>query len=171
MAKTLILYYSRRGENYVRGSIKKLSVGNTEVVVQAIAKALGADVFQVETVKPYAENYTQCTEEAKQELREQARPALKQMLTDVAGYDRIIVAGPCWWGTYPMALFTQLDALDLTGKTLFPVMTHEGSGLGHAEKDLHTYYPQAKLGRGLAIRGADVHASRDAIENWLSRNF
>jgi flavodoxin len=130
MAKTLILYYSRRGENYVRGSIKKLSVGNTEVVVQAIAKALGADVFQVETVKPYAENYTQCTEEAKQELREQARPALKQMLTDVAGYDRIIVAGPCWWGTYPMALFTQLDALDLTGKTLFPVMTHEGSGLG-----------------------------------------
>ena len=39
MGKTLIAYYSRRGENYVNGSIKKLKLGNTEVVAQKI-KAL-----------------------------------------------------------------------------------------------------------------------------------
>ena len=33
MAKTLIAFYSRRGENYVNGSIKNLSRGNTEIVV------------------------------------------------------------------------------------------------------------------------------------------
>ena len=32
MAKVLIAYYSRRGENSVNGSIKNLKLGNTEVV-------------------------------------------------------------------------------------------------------------------------------------------
>ncbi len=36
MAKVLIAYYSRRGENYVNGSIKNLKLGNTEVVAWAV---------------------------------------------------------------------------------------------------------------------------------------
>ena len=39
MGKTLIAYYSRRGENYVNGSIKVLKLGNTEVLAAKI-KAL-----------------------------------------------------------------------------------------------------------------------------------
>ncbi|MDE6710628.1 MAG: flavodoxin, partial [Oscillospiraceae bacterium] len=68
MAKNLIIYYSRKGENYVNGSIKKLSKGNTEIVAEFIQKAVGGDLFEVDTVKPYSEDYTACTEEAKKEL-------------------------------------------------------------------------------------------------------
>ena len=32
MSKTLIVYYSRKGENYVNGSVRSLAKGNTEVV-------------------------------------------------------------------------------------------------------------------------------------------
>ncbi len=39
---------------------------------------------------------------------------LKQYLDDISDYDN--VAGPCWWGTYPMAVFSQLERLDFTGK-------------------------------------------------------
>ena len=42
MGKTLIAYYSRRGENYVNGSIVNLKLGNTEVVAGKI-KALLPD--------------------------------------------------------------------------------------------------------------------------------
>ena len=31
MAKNLIIYYSRKGENYVNGSIVDLKKGNTEI--------------------------------------------------------------------------------------------------------------------------------------------
>mgnify|MGYP006934518320 CR=1 FL=1 len=31
MAKNLIIYYSRKGENYVSGSIDDLKKGNTEI--------------------------------------------------------------------------------------------------------------------------------------------
>ena len=54
MARNLIIYYSRKGENYVNGIIKNLAKGNTEIVAQFIADAVGGDLFEVETVKPYS---------------------------------------------------------------------------------------------------------------------
>ena len=139
MARNLIIYYSRKGQNYVNGSVRNLPKGNTEICAEFIKKAVGGDLFEVDTVKPYSEDYTVCTEEAKAELRANARPELKKMLTDISEYDNIFVCGPCWWGTYPCAVFTQLEALDFTGKKVFPLMTHEGSGLSGAPAALKKY--------------------------------
>ena len=61
MAKTLVIYYSRKGENYVNGSIKNLTKGNTEICAEYIKKAVGADTFEIETQKAYSTDYTQCT--------------------------------------------------------------------------------------------------------------
>lgn len=171
MAKTLVIYYSRTGENYVNGSIRSISKGNTEIVAEYIADAVGADLFQVETVKEYDASYMTCIEEAKAELREDARPELKEMLDSVAEYDNIVVAGPCWWGTFPCAIMTQLDALDFTGKNVFPVMTHEGSGLGSSARTLKKLCTGATVGTGLAIHGADAAASKATVEKWANANL
>ena len=80
----LIIYYSRKGQNYWNGSIADLAKGNTERVAEYIQKAVGGDLFEIETVKKYAKDYTLCTEEAKEELRQNARPELKHMLTDIS---------------------------------------------------------------------------------------
>ena len=93
----LIIYYSRKGENYFSGSIKKLTKGNTEIVAEFIQKAVGGDIFEVETVKTYSEDYYKCTEEAKVELREKARPELKKYLTDISKYDNIFVSIRAYW--------------------------------------------------------------------------
>ncbi|MBR3634529.1 MAG: flavodoxin family protein, partial [Bacteroidaceae bacterium] len=69
MMKTLIAYYSRRGENYVNGSIRTLELGNTEVVAAKIKALLpDADMFRIDTVHQYSPSYMICIEEAKQEL-------------------------------------------------------------------------------------------------------
>ena len=136
MSKNLIIYYSRKGQNYVNGSIKELKKGNTEIVAEFIQKAVGGDLFEIETVREYSKDYMTCTEEAQEELRTRARPELKRYLDDISEYDKVIVCGPCWWGTFPMAVLTQLEQLDFTGKKVFAVMTHEGSGLGGSERTL-----------------------------------
>ncbi len=41
MAGNLIIYYSRKGENYVNGSIRKLEKGNTAYIAEFIQKAVG----------------------------------------------------------------------------------------------------------------------------------
>ena len=153
MGKTLIVYYSRRGENYWNGSIKKLAKGNTEVVAEMIAGLTGGDLFEIDTVKPYSEDYTTCTQEARRELDNNARPELKSYPDSLDEYDTIFVGYPNWWGTMPMAMFTFLEHYDLSGKRIFPFCTNEGSGMGVSERDLKKVCKGATVGKGLAIRG------------------
>ena len=169
MAKNLILYYSRKGENYWNGSVRNIAKGNTEIVAEFIQKAVGGDLFEVDTVKPYAADYYVCIDEAKQELRTQARPELKQYLDSIDGYDNIFVCGPCWWGTFPMAIFTQLEKLDFSGKNVMAVMTHEGSGLGSCERDLKKICAGASFGKGLAVHGADAAKSESTVTAWAKK--
>ena len=169
MAKNLIIYYSRKGENYWNGGIKNIAKGNTEIVAEFIQKAVGGDLFQIETVKEYAADYYACIDEAKKELREQARPELKNYLDSIADYDNIFICGPCWWGTFPMAVFTQLEKLDFAGKKVMAVMTHEGSGLGSCERDLKKICKGASFGKGLAVHGADAAESESTVAAWAKK--
>jgi len=171
MAKTLVIYYSRKGQNYVNGSIVDLPKGNTEICAEYIKKAVGADIFEIETQKAYSTDYTQCTIEAKEELYNNARPELVKMLDSVAEYDNIVVAGPCWWGTYPCAVFTQLEALDFSGKKVFPLMTHEGSGIAGAPAALKKYCHGAVVGEGMAMQGADAAGSESKVAAWAKKNL
>ena len=55
MSKNLVIYYSRKGNNYVNGNIRNLKKGNTEIVAEYIADAVGADLFEVDTVRSYSD--------------------------------------------------------------------------------------------------------------------
>lgn len=167
--KNLIIYYSRRGQNYVNGSIKNLERGNAELITDFIKNAVGADVFEVDTVKPYDTDYMVCIEEAKAELRAKARPELKEYLDDISEYDNIFVVGPNWWGIYPMAMYTQLERLDFTGKTVHYIVTHEGSGLGGVPKTIKNACKGAKIGESLAVHGGSAPSSKEQVENWAEK--
>ena len=165
-AQTLVVYYSRTGQNYTSDGIVDLKVGNTAVVAKQIQKLTGADIFQLETVRQYAEDYYACTQEAKEELSAQARPALKADI-DISKYDTIYLGWPCWWGTYPMCVATFLEAHDWTGKTVIPFTTHEGSGFGKGLRDLKAAIPSAKVTKGLSIQGSTVKTAGKQIEEFV----
>ncbi|MBR0036054.1 MAG: NAD(P)H-dependent oxidoreductase [Bacteroidales bacterium] len=164
--KVLIAYYSRRGENYVNGSIKNLKLGNTEVVVGKIRELLpDADVFQIDTTYEYSKDYMTCIEEAKQELRENARPEVKNLLKSIDEYDTVILGYPNWWGTMPMVVYTFLESFDFTGKTIIPFCTNEGSGMGSSVRFIKKLCPGANVDDGTSIHGAEAaHADREARE-------
>lgn len=166
MEHILIVYYSRKGENYWGGEIRRLEKGNTEIVAEMIQEAVGGDLFEIDTVKPYSADYTTCTQEAQQELRADARPELKEYLDDLEGYDTIFVGYPNWWGTMPMAMFTFLEHYDLTGKRILPFCTNEGSGMGSSESDLRKLCTGAVVERGLAIRGTEAAKSEKKVSAW-----
>ena len=123
----------------------------------------------METVNDYSRDYTECTEEASQELKENARPELKRYLDDISAYDNVFVCGPCWWGTYPLAVFTLLEQLDFTGKKVMALMTHEGSGLGNSERDLRKLCKGATFGTGIAVHGADAAKAKQAVDDWAKK--
>lgn len=166
----LIAYFSRSGSNYVNGKIVNLSVGNTEVAAMKIQERVGGELFRINQVHKYSEDYNTCTDEAKQELRANARPELTDKLNSIDGFETIILGYPNWWGTMPMPVWTFLESHDFSGKTILPLCTHEGSGMGGSERDIKKLCPDAKVVKGLAIQGGSVkNAGRD-IEAWLKAN-
>ena len=148
-AQTLVVYYSRTGQNYTSDGIVDLKVGNTAVVAKQIQKLTGADIFQLETVKQYAADYF-----------------LKADI-DISKYDTIYLGWPCWWGTYPMCVATFLEAHDWSGKTVIPFTTHEGSGFGSGLRDLKAAIPSATVKKGLSIQGSKVKTAGKQIEEFV----
>lgn len=167
--KCLIAYYSRRGQNYLDGVIVDLSTGNTEVIAGMIQKITGADIFHIETVKPYPVDYNETVKLAKIELRNDARPELAGRVDNFQQYDIIFLGYPNWCGTMPMPVFTFLNSYDFSGKTIIPFCTHEGSGLGRSEQHISILCPKSGLLNGIAIRGSEVGDAGNTVSGWIKK--
>lgn len=167
MAKNLIAFYSRADENYVSGMMRHLDIGNTEVAAGIIEKFIDADMFKIEQLQAYAKDYNTCIAQAQEDQKRDARPKLKAYPDSIDGYDTIYLGFPNYWSTMPMAVFTFLEHFDFSGKTIKPFCTHEGSGMGSSERDIRRLCPNAKVEKGLAIRGGSVRQAKKEIERWL----
>lgn len=165
----LIAYFSRKGQNYVNGKIVDLPIGNTEVVAKMIQKMTGSDMFQIESVEVYPEDYTEATDMARDELRAKARPKLTHQVENMDAFNVIFLGYPNWWGTMPMPVCTFLENYDFSGKAIAPFCTHEGSGLGHSEQDIRALCPNATVLKGMAIHGADASAANTKVADWLGK--
>lgn len=171
MSKILIAYFSRKGENYWDGQIIDLAKGNTEAAAEMIQKTVGGELFEIDTVNPYPVGYTACTRQAQDEYRTKARPELKNYLESLDGYDTVFIGFPSWWGTCPMAVFTFLERYDLSGKTIIPFCTNEGSGMGNSERDLAQICKGAVLKQGLSVKGCRVMQSESMIADWAKKSI
>lgn len=164
----LIVYFSRAGENYFSGEIRSIEIGNTEVAAQMLQELTGAPSFKLEPLQPYSRDYNTCVEQARAEARRDARPELKAYPEDMEHYDTIYLCYPNYCSSMPMPVFTFLEHFDFAGKKICPLCTHEGSGMGTSEHDIHRLCPQAKLKRGLPIQGSRVKSAKKQIQAWVS---
>jgi flavodoxin len=166
--KCMIAYFSRKGQNYVSGKIVDLKVGNTEVVANMIQKITGGDLFHIESVAAYPINFEETTEVAKNELRTKARPKLKGLVENIKEYDVVFLGYPNWWGTMPMPVYTFLESYDFSGKTIVPFCTHEGSSMGHSEKEIAKACPKSTVLEGLAIHGTSASSAVSNVSSWIA---
>ena len=170
MRRNLVVFYSRKGENHMPGGIQVLEKGHTAFAAEFIAEAVDADIFEIDTVKPYAANYRECCMEAVAEIKAGARPEIKGYVDSIAEYENIFVCFPCWCGTAPMCVFSFLEHYDWAGKKIIPLCTNEGSGLANSPKDIAKACPGAVIAEGLSVRGHQVNDSEDLIAAWAREN-
>lgn len=151
-SKTLVAYFSYSG--------------NTREIANQIKELTGGDIFEIQTVKPYPAEYQPCTEVAKKEMEENARPAIKGKVENMERYDTIFVGCPSWWHTAPMAVLTFLESYDLSGKTVIPFCTHESKEDG-AFAAIEEATPDSKHLKGFDCFGHSVKSAKPKVEKWL----
>ena len=151
--KVLVAYFSRSG--------------NTRAVADHIKSLTGGDMFEIQVAKPYPEEYHACTEVAKKEKEDNARPALKNKVENIASYDVIFVGYPNWWGTTPMPILTFLESHDLNGKIVIPFCTHGGGGEQSCFRDFVKNTSKATNKKGFITSGGAASSARPQVEKWL----
>lgn len=161
--KALIVFFSHAGENY---SVGNINVGNTKIVADYISEITGADQFEIIAEKNYDMPYMDLIKVAQDEAKAGELPAYEGDV-DIAPYDIIFIGGPIWWGTYPQVMFTFFKDHDLSGKTVIPFTTHEGSGLASTVRDVKKVWPKATVKDGFAIYGHEVRSGKAKVEKWL----
>lgn len=160
MKSILIAYYS-------------WSNGNTESIVKRLQTKVGGDLFKIETIVPYPENYEETVRQGKAEVRKKFMPNIKEMNKDISNYDVIAVGSPTWWYTMAPAVLTFLNKNDFEGKVMIPFMTNAGWP-GHILKDMKKAASKANVMLPLEIKfdsdgGNNLETSEEEIDLWIEK--
>ena len=138
MKKMLIAYYS-------------VSNGNTRRIAEQIQKATGADLVQIETVKPYTGSYNQIVDQGQREVNRGYQPEIKPLALSPEDYDVIAVGTPTWWYTMAPAVHSFIRRNNLSGKTVIPFQTH-AVWPGHTLQDIEAAAKGAQVRNGKQIQ-------------------
>jgi len=168
-SKILVAFFSHTGENYQVGVIEK---GNTHIMADMIAEITGADEFEIKTVNPYPKTYQECTEIAKKELEENARPELSTKVEDMSKYEVIFLGYPIWWSDFPPAVYTFLESYDFKGKTIIPFCTSAGEYMTGKEVNIPKIAAGSTIKDGIGLIGKDCQDNPDkikeSVKQWLT---
>lgn len=153
--KALVAYFSRSG--------------NTRVIAGQIHRALGTDLFEIEPVTPYPEDYEQTVEQARREQDRGYEPPLKATVANIAVYETVFLGFPVWGETAPPIIRSFLSRHDLSSKTLVPFITHGGYGLGRSLSVLAQHAPRARLVEGLTMEADQERRTLNTVTQWLGK--
>ena len=137
--------------------------GTTANVAADLAKAAGADLYEIEPKVPYTKadlNWMDKTARSTIEMNDKSsRPEIKDTDAGIAAYDVIYVGFPVWWYIAPTIINTFLEKYDFSGKTIILFATSGGSGFGRTVENLKgsvaadTKILEGKVFRGRASQG------------------
>lgn len=152
MCKKLVAYFSASGE--------------TKRAAQRLAKAAGADLFEIRPAVPYTKadlNWNDNHSRSSMEMNDPAsRPEIGDVCPNMAEYDTVFVGFPIWWYVAPRIINTFVESYDFSGKTLVPFATSGGSGMGKTMDELKKLCPKANWENGKMLN----RVSDQELADW-----
>lgn len=143
--------------------------GNTAKAAKALAKAAGADLYEIKPAVPYTGadlNWMDKRSRSSVEMNDKnSRPTLADTDAPVAEHDVIFLGFPIWWYTAPTIINTFLECYDFSGKTIVLFATSGGSSLGSTAAALQSSAPGARILDGRLLNG---RLNEGDLKAWVS---
>lgn len=158
MAKVLVAYFSASG-------VTRKVAGN-------LAKAIGADLYEIVPKVPYTKadlNWMNKKSRSSVEMKDRSsRPAISTRVDNISDYDIVFVGFPIWWYREPSIIDTFAESYDFSGKTIVPFATSGGSGLGDTSENLKALCPGADIAEGQRFKAS---SSESALKEWAVKFY
>lgn len=153
--KSVVVYYSLSG--------------NTKLVAETLGEMIGAEILEIQTVRPYPSDFHAVVEQAREERRTDFLPPIQALEADLSNYDTVFLGFPIWGNTIPQPMATFLSQNKLAGKTVVPFCTHDGYGVGRSYRVVADYCPEATVLEGFDMLGSGAREARQLLAAWLGR--
>lgn len=131
--------------------------GTTKKTAECLARAVGADLFEIKPAVPYTQadlDWTDNKSRSSVEMSDLAsRPEIASHCENMDGYDTVYIGFPIWWYVAPTIIDTFLESYDFSGKTVVPFATSGGSGMGKTVEVLKKVCPDAIWKDGGVVNG------------------
>ena len=137
---TLVVYLSR--------------TQNNKTLAEFIAQTIHSDLATLEPAIPYPRNYQLMRDQVVRELSDGTLPQLKNSL-NIDRYQYIIIVFPTWAMQLPPPVKAFLSTHNMQGKTLMPLNTNAGYGVGSGFEDIKNLSPNAEIRTGLSLKGGN----------------
>jgi|GluameStandDraft_1065615.scaffolds.fasta_scaffold06722_6 Putative NADPH-quinone reductase (modulator of drug activity B) len=176
--KVLTVYFTRVGNSEFEEDVDAVSsaslmkdnetlVGNSQLLATMVYNAVGGELYGIQTEKKYPSAYSDTVSVAKDEMDSDEDVALSGTLPELSRYDMVVLVFPVWWGTIPGAVKSFLQSDDLSGKTIYPLVTHGGSGAGNSVEDIRKLCKADVSNDVLEVFDDDVANAAGAVSEWL----
>ena len=161
MRKILVAYFSASGV--------------TREVAEKIARATGADIFEIEPVQKYTDadlDWRDNQSRSSIEMNDRSfRPPVANKITNAEQYDTIVIGFPVWWYTAPTIINTFIEENDLAGKNAYIFCTSGTSSVEGSYNDLKEKYPSINFVKGRRFMGTESAEEIKGEEIWVSKSL
>lgn len=142
--------------------------GVTKAVAEKLAKAAGADLFEIKPAVPYTRADLDWMNKKSRSSIEMSnpnsRPEIAEKVSNMDNYDTVFIGFPIWWYVAPTIINTFVESYDLSGKTVVPFATSGGSGMGKTVEVLKPLCPTANWEKGKMLN----RVSNQELEIWVN---
>jgi len=141
--------------------------GNTRKIAEMIHEMAGGEIIEICPKVPYPDEYNKVVNQAKKEIRDGFRPALKPFIGNIDTYNRIFVGSPNWWNTIAPPVASFLEEHDFTGKIIIPFCTHGGGGPGSIVNAITRLCPYSTVSDCMEFHGSGSSINRSTLSAWI----
>lgn len=156
MSKVLVAYFSASGV--------------TAKLAKKLSAVMNADLHEIKPEVPYTSadlDWTNKKSRSSVEMSDKSfRPAVAGKVENMEQYDVVFAAFPIWWYVAPTIVNTFLEQYDLSGKTVIPLATSGGSGMGNTNRELAPSCPGATLKEGKRFPAS---VSEEELKAWAEK--
>ncbi len=144
--------------------------GNTRGIAHEIQRQTGYDLFEIEPIPAYSDDYNTVLMEAQRDQHAQARPEIAGHVDNMADYDTVLLGYPNWWASIPMPIASFLEQYDFAGKRIIPFCSHGGGRFGQSLTAIAKLAPESNMGQGLSIHYSGGSTLSEDVAAWLEAN-
>lgn len=152
---SIVIFFSRTG------TVRKLA--------REVAKITNSDLLELELVEPYAANYSDMTDIARNERATGARREIATKIPDLSGYKTVLIGSPYWWGGLSIPMRTFLTDHPLEGKTVAAFVVSGSSSPEGAWADIAKCCPKANILTGFHTTTNRADGAQSQLQDWLKR--